>query len=140
MQTKSCIGLASPIQSYISFTRICVRATRALDSPACGLRLPPTLRFTGLPGKFSDAAYLSSSVRISWSTTSCMQRPKARAQARHANEPFPAGRKLSFKDGHKKFKKKVLESCLHKSTLGMILGISSLRLNEDGRNFGNKLS
>ena len=69
-------------------TRIYVLATRALDSPACGLRLPPTLPFTCLLGKLSDSAYLSLSVRISWSTTSCMQRPKARDRQadRHAEK------------------------------------------------------
>ena len=58
----------------------------------------------------------------------------------HENGHFPVARKCSFKDGYKKFKKKVSENCLDKNTPSMILGTSFLRMSEDGRDFGNELA
>ena len=68
-----------------------------------------------------------------------MQQPKARAQARHANGPFPAATKCSFKDGYRTFKKKVRENCLDRNTLKIIVGINFQKISEHGRDFPNKL-
>ena len=54
----------------------------------------------------------------------------------HESAHFPVARKCSFKDGYKKFKKKVSENCLDKK----ILATSFLRMSEDGRDFGNELA
>ena len=62
-----------------------------------------------------------------------MQRPTARAQASHANGPFRAATKCSFKDGYTKFKKKVGENFLDKNTLKIILGTNLERMSEHGR-------
>ena len=65
-----------------------------------------------------------------------MSRPKAKSQGMHENGHFPVARKCSFKDGYKKFKKKVSENFPDKK----ILGTSFLRMSEDGRDFGNEFA
>ena len=78
--------------TYVLESACALRALLILLPAACDYH-----QHCRLLGKLSDSAYMSLSVRISWSTTSCMQRPKQTSRQTSGKKDRPHRRRRNLK-------------------------------------------